>query len=69
MLLNEHFRVYRIIIWDKDGGHRTLKKRTKDEAKSALTHYIDSWTTKAITVVNTKTYEGRTWVARRKGDK
>lgn len=66
-MLNEQFRIYDVVIWDKDGvNYRVLKNRTKEEARSALMHYIDSWTTRAISVVNMKTKQGKTWDGRPK---
>lgn len=66
-MLNEQFRIYDVVIWNKDGeNYSVLRNRTKDEAKGALMHYIDSWTTRAISVVNRKTGEGKTWEGRPK---
>lgn len=62
-MFNEQFRIYRVVIFNTDGTARQLEKRTRDEAQSALVHYIGSWTTRSITVINTDSWQSKSWKA------
>ena len=67
MKFNEEFRIYSVHVISDDGTMR-LFHRTKHEAKTAVQHWLPSWTTKACCVINTRTWSAKLWKKQKNGE-
>ena len=66
-MYNEQFRKYTVIVINKNDEIWKLRERTRDEAKTAVQHWLPSWTTKACCVNNTENHGSKWWYKTRKG--